>query len=98
MRYPKYMIRPSDGNIFIMIEEGIYSAKGSMEEWPNHIHPKHEYETLKRLKFTPCYTDAELLLGVSRCFHTKKKFHSRDGDYHDVYQCLDCGRLISVRI
>lgn len=98
MKYPKYMIRPSDGEVFKEVGGGMYCVRASIERWPSNYHHKYPHFSLVHLDFIPAETDEELHEKTSRCFHTNRKFHSRHGDFHDIYKCLDCKELFSVRL
>lgn len=98
-KYPKYLIRPDDGEVFVMVGGGMYQVRALLNDFPKQRHHKYPFFTLRHaFEFIPAEDDEELEKLINKCFHPNRKFHSRDGDYHDTYKCLDCGELFSVRL
>ena len=48
---PSYMERPSDGELFVLANDGKYYVKAMLEKFPEHWHQCHSYETLKCYRF-----------------------------------------------
>jgi len=53
---PIKFIRPDDGEVFSLNDDGItYSLQKMKDEFPNHLHTKYTKELLIDLSFTPMY-------------------------------------------
>jgi len=57
---PSYMIRPSDGEVFVLANDGKYYLQSSLKDFPENSHQGYLYETLKCYRFQP-----NLLHGLS---------------------------------
>lgn len=56
MKYPIAFIRPDDGTIFSINEDGkTYSLKKSKEQFPDAYHHQYSLEKLKEVEFLPIF-------------------------------------------
>ncbi len=51
MKYSKYLVRPEDYAIFVLVDEnkGLYSIKNSVDRFPNNFHQKYENDKIRKL-------------------------------------------------
>ena len=56
MNIPKAFVRPDDGIVFSINEDGkTYSLKKSKEEFPDAYHHQYSLEKLKEVDFIPIF-------------------------------------------
>lgn len=54
-KLPDYMIRPDDGYIFSINEDGeTYSSLSGKSQYPNNLHNKYKFEILYKNNFVSC--------------------------------------------
>jgi hypothetical protein len=70
---PSYMKRPSDGELFVLANDGKYYVKAMLENYPEHAHQGHSRETLKCYRFTDYFNALphEAQLGPRAIFTVK---------------------------
>lgn len=50
---PKFLLRPSDNEIFIEVKKGFYSVERSLKDFPKSVHHQYPFIQLIELGFTP---------------------------------------------
>lgn len=83
-RFPDYMIRPDDGCIFSVNEDGYtYSVHSSKQQFPHSKHNQYPLSILNRYAFVPCSKSDDATLRrfdrVREEYHRKSQSYQSDG-------------------